>query len=191
MEEENNDAFKDLFSGMFGINSSRTAPVLVVKKMLEKDENFIKTIFSSGSAETIEERKRNLKQLSSLLIYLEKENLISFSKLLSSFTSFSKENENSETSVYILEHKINVQNPFPGTDKHSVVNADIIGIEYDKQANTDSYPYSMWFYIIPSNLEKYAEIENNCIIVVSVKMEILPDDYIKQIYQELLKLLKK
>ena len=190
MEEENNDAFKDLFSGMFGINSSRTAPVLVVKKMLEKDENFIKTIFSSGTAETIEERKRNQKQLSSLLIYLEKENLISFSKLLSSFTSFSKENENSETSVYILDHKINVQNPFPGTDK-PVVNADIIGIEYDKQANTDSYPYSMWFYIIPSNLEKYAEIENNCIIVVSVKMEILPDDYIKQIYQELLKLLKK
>ena len=191
MEEENNDAFKDLFSGMNDLSGATGAtPVLIVKKMLEKQENFMKTAFSSSSAEVREERKRNLRQLNSLLIYLEKEKLISFSKLTS---SFSKGNENNETSVYVLEHKINIQNPLPESDNLSAVNVDIIGIEYEKQSNAKTYPYFIWVYCAPSELnsEKYVENDQYIpIIVISANIGSLPDDYIKQIYQELLKLLK-
>ena len=189
MEEENNDAFKDLTSGM---NLSGTRLVLIVKKMLKKQENFMKTIFSSSSAEAREERKRNLKQLYSLLIYLEKEKLISFPKLSSSFSS---EKQSNEIYVYILEHKISLQNPLRELNNHSVANTGIIGIECEKHPEPDSNPYSVWCYSVPSepNSEKYGgiNIKDNCMIVVSINMETLPNDYIKQIYQELLKLLKK
>ncbi len=192
MEEENNDAFKDLFSGMNDLSGATGAnPALIVKKMLKKQENLMKTAFYSGSAEAREERKKNLKQLCSLLIYLEKENLISFSKLTS---SFSKGNENNEISVYVLEHKINIQNPLPESDNLSTVNVEIIGIEYEKQSNAETYPYFIWVYCVPSepNLEKYGGIDQHIpIIIISVNIGSLPDDYIKQIYKELLKLLKK
>lgn len=172
MEEENDNVSKGMYSA--------TAGVLKIAYMPEEYANIMKVKFSVDSDEVKEERKRNLKQLNDILIYLEKEKLISFSILTSSYS-------NDKTYAYILNERIKIEEPV----KHSNFGF-IIGIEKNLKQNATSYryPYFMWFYKpiikIPGK-----ELTLDDIHIISINMETMPDEYITRIYQNLMELLEK
>lgn len=196
MDANNND---DLYHLSFIESSTGTMDLFLVRKMKQEYEDLLRTAAKHES----EEKKKNVKQLSSLLVYLEKEKLISFSKLTICSSNIEnglydkhKGESDSNAFVYIFDHQINYSDFGTG--------GTVVGIECSKKADMESAPYSynIWFNkkseetvrLVDSQKQPLVElggIAQNFNIIIAINVECIPDVIIMKIYQELLKLLKK